>query len=520
MFAGSLFIAGFLGGEFAPAADEGQFYIRVQTPIGTSLDGSSIVLAEIERRIAKLPCVTDTFTTIGAGVEERVNVATILTNLVPKHQRRLDQADIMAMAREAVADLDHLDVSVEMVPRISGGGFRSAPLQYSLRGPEFDELVQLSETIMDRVSKVPGIVDLNSSFDSGKPEISIQLDRQKARDLGVSTEDVGKAVHTLIGGRKAGTFEQGGESYDVRVRLVEEDRDRPEAILGVPVRSAHGNMVELRNFVRIEETTGPVQIDREDRSRQITVFGNLEKSKKLQAALEDIARIEQEIEFPPGVTSKITGEGEMMAESNASIYFSLALAVVLIYMVLAAQFESLIHPFTVMLSLPLSIVGALGLLALTGRTLNIFSMIGMIMLMGLATKNAILLIDYTNLLRRRGLSKKDAILQAGPVRLRPILMTATSTIAGMIPVAIGTGSGAETRAPMGTAIVGGMVTSTILTLVVIPVVYSLMDDVATFTRRLLFGSPTPPTPDLPTPTAPGGNGTPTGETRDRVVSRQ
>ena len=520
VFAGSLFIAGFLGGEFAPAADEGQFYIRVQTPIGTSLDGSSAVLAEIEHRVSKLPCVTDTFTTIGAGVEERVNVATILTNLVPKHQRRLGQADVMALARDALADLDHLEISVEMVPRISGGGFRSAPLQYSLRGPEFDELVQLSETIMAEASKVPGIVDLNSSFDSGKPEVSIQLDRQKARDLGVSTEDVGKAVHTLIGGRKAGTFEEGGETYDVRVRLVEEDRDRPEAILGVPVRSARGNMVELRNFVRVEETTGPVQIDREDRSRQITVFGNLEKSKKLKAALDDIARIEAEVEFPPGVTSKITGEGEMMAESNASIYFSLALAVVLIYMVLAAQFESLVHPFTVMLSLPLSIVGALGLLALTGRTLNIFSMIGMIMLMGLVTKNAILLIDYTNLLRRRGIPRDDAILQAGPVRLRPILMTATSTIAGMIPVAIGTGSGAETRAPMGTAIVGGMVTSTILTLVVIPVVYSLLDDVATFTKRLLFGSPAPPTVDLPTPTAPGGNGSPAGAARDRVVSSQ
>ena len=517
VFVGSLFIAGFLGGEFAPAADEGQFYIRVQTPIGTSLDGSSGVLTEIERRVSKLPCVTDTFTTIGSGVEERVNVATMLTNLVPKHQRRLSQADVMALARTALADLDHLEISVEMVPRISGGGFRSAPLQYSLRGPEFDELVQLSETIMAEAAKVPGIVDLNSSFDSGKPEVSIQLDRKKAQDLGISTEDVGKAVHTLIGGRKAGTFEEGGETYDVRVRLVEEDRDRPEAILGVPVRSSRGNMVELRNFVRIEETTGPVQIDREDRSRQITVFGNLDESKKLQAALNDIAAIEKKVGFPPGVTSKVTGEGQMMAESNASIYFSLGLAVVLIYMVLAAQFESLVHPFTVMLSLPLSIVGALGLLALTGRTLNIFSMIGMIMLMGLVTKNAILLIDYTNLLRRRGLSTKDAILQAGPVRLRPILMTATSTIAGMIPVAIGTGSGAETRAPMGTAIVGGMVTSTILTLVVIPVVYSLIDDVATFTKRLLFSSPAPPTADLPTPTTPNGNGTPAGETLEPIV---
>jgi HAE1 family hydrophobic/amphiphilic exporter-1 len=201
--------------------------------------------------------------------------------------------------------------------------------------------------------------------------------------------------------------------------------------------------------------------------------------------VEDLRGLENEIGLPAGVTSAFTGAGELMAESFASIGFSMALAIVLIYMVLAAQFESLIHPFTVMLSLPLSIVGALGLLAITGRTLSIFSMIGMIMLMGLVTKNAILLVDYTNLLRSSGMNKDEALMTAGPVRLRPILMTAFSTIAGMLPVAIGLGSGAESRAPMGTAIVGGMLTSTVLTLVVIPVMYSVVDDLAAFGLRLV-----------------------------------
>jgi HAE1 family hydrophobic/amphiphilic exporter-1 len=217
-------------------------------------------------------------------------------------------------------------------------------------------------------------------------------------------------------------------------------------------------------------------------------MANLEQSKPLGAAIADTLGIEREVGLPPGVISAFTGAGDMMAESFASIIFSLCLAIVLIYMVLASQFESFIHPVTIMISVPLSIGGALGALALTGLTLNIFSMIGMVMLMGLVTKNAILLVDYTNLLRReQGLEKNEALLTAGPVRLRPILMTAFSTIAGMIPIAIGLGAGSETRQPMGACVIGGMITSTLLTLVVIPVVYSLLDDLGGGVRRLLGG---------------------------------
>jgi hydrophobic/amphiphilic exporter-1 (mainly G- bacteria), HAE1 family len=332
------------------------------------------------------------------------------------------------------------------------------------------------------------MVDVNTTFDAGKPEARVVRDASKARDLGITTRDIAAAVRALIGGEDATTYEEGGKSYDVRVRLAEQDRDRPEAVLDVPLRTQSGRLVELRNIARIEEATGPVRIDRQDRSRQITVLANLEGGKKLSSAIEDVLQVEGEIGLPDGVRTAFTGQAEMMEESFANINFSLFLAVVLIYMVLAAQFESLIHPFTVMLSLPLSIVGALGLLVLTGRTLSIFSMIGMIMLMGLVTKNAILLVDYTNTLRARGMERDDAVRRAGPVRLRPILMTALSTVAGMTPVALGLGAGAEQRAPMGTAIVGGMLTSTFLTLLVVPVVYTLMDDLGAFVRRLLFGA--------------------------------
>ncbi|MHC4405217.1 MAG: efflux RND transporter permease subunit [Planctomycetota bacterium] len=493
VFVGSLLLSGLLGKEFVPEPDEGQFNVQVQTPVGTSIHGTAAAVAEIERRVRGLPEVTDTFSTIGFGVEERVNVAAIQVQLVDRSRRERSQQVVMAQTRELMADLKHLDVSVDQVPRVSGGGYRVAPLQYNVRGPNLDELVRLSDELAARVGRVEGVVDVNTTYDAGKPEVDVLIDRDKAADLGITVRDLGDAIHTLIGGRKVTTFEQQGETYDVRLRLVQTDRDRPDAILDVPVRTRSGALVELRNLVDVRQTTGPVQIDRQDRTRQITVLGNLTASKPLAAAMQDVERIQGEIVSeieaesgrPPNVTTEFTGSAQMMEESFASINFSLFLAVVLIYMVLAAQFESLVHPFTIMLSLPLSIVGALGLLAITGRTLNIFSMIGMIMLMGLVTKNAILLIDYTNLLRSRGMSKTEAILAAGPVRLRPILMTATSTIAGMVPVAIGIGSGAESRAPMGTAIIGGLVTSTLLTLVVIPVVYSVVDDLSEMARALV-----------------------------------
>ena len=486
VFVGSLGITFFVGKEFVPEADENQFNVQIQTPIGTSIEATSQVVAEVERRLRGLPGVTATFTTIGSGTEQRVNVATVLTKLVEKRDRTYSQKQIMAAARSRLADLGHLKTSVEAVPRISASGFRNSPLQYNVQGPDLDQLADVAGKLVDQLREVPGIVDVNTTYDANKPEVTVRPDRDRAKDLGVSLRDVGSAVGVLIGGRKATTFEQDGETYDVRVRLARSDRDRPEEILAVPVRNDRGDLVELRSLVEVRESIGPVQIDRQDRQRQITVVGNLEGFKPLASAVEDVDRIAAEV-VPKGVHTSFTGHADMMKDSFKNINFSLMLAVVLIYMVLAAQFESLVHPLTVMLSLPLSIVGALGLLALTGRTLNIFSMIGMIMLMGLVTKNAILLIDYTNLLRSRGLEKTEAILTAGPVRLRPILMTALSTIAGMTPVAIGLGEGAESRAPMGTAIVGGMITSTVLTLIVIPVVYSVLDDAGARVRRLVFG---------------------------------
>ena len=484
IFVASLMLTGLIGKEFVAAQDEGQFNVRVETPLGSSIHRTSKLLDTVEHRLEGLPGVTDIFTTIGAAAEGRVTMATVLVKLVPKSQRLLGQQDIMLLARKQLADLSECDISIEEIPRVSGGGNRSSPIQFNLRGPDLATLDKVSQEVMDGMKQVGGIVDINTSYDPEKPEISVVIDRERAADLGVSAREMGSTIRALVGGQKVTSFKDEGESFDVRTRLVASDRTQRDAAYSLPVRGRNG-LVELRSLVDVRDGTGPVQIDRQERQRQVTILANLEKDKPLGEAVGDIKQLVAAIDLPSGVKTAFTGSADMMAETFGNILFSMMLAVILIYMILAAQFESLVHPFTVMLSLPLSVGGALGALALTGRTLNIFSMIGMIMLMGLVTKNAILLVEYTNQLRERGLGKTDALLKAGPVRLRPILMTAFSTIAGMIPIAIGLGEGAESRAPMGTCVVGGMVTSTLLTLIVIPVIYSLLDDFGMWLKRLM-----------------------------------
>lgn len=465
-----------IGKEFTPSADEGQFSVQVEAPTGSSIDQTSSIAARIEAIVSELPAIQDVYTTIGGQFEGQTTVAQIRVRMVDKEHRQVSQDEVIAMAREQLAPFAHLRLSVDPVARTGGGGFRSAPIQYNLRGNSLDELNTLATSIVGDMKQQTGFVDINTTSQTGKPELSINIDRDRAADLGVEVEDLGRSISQLVGGQKVSTYEEAGKSIDVRVRLVGSERQRAEALATLPVRMNDNRLTELSSLADVQQSYGPVTIERQNRQRQVTVLANLEAGKPLGEAVTDVERIASNIGLPAGVTAAFTGTADMMAESFASMIFALILAIVLTYMVLAAQFESYLHPFTIMLSLPLSVGGALGALALTGRTLNIFSMIGMVMLMGLVTKNAILLVDYTNLLRSRGLTKDDALRQAGPTRLRPILMTAFSTIAGMIPITLGLGEGAETRAPMGACVVGGMLTSTVLTLVVIPVVYSLVAD--------------------------------------------
>ncbi len=334
-----------------------------------------------------------------------------------------------------------------------------------------------TRAVVEEFSKIPGVVDIDTSLETGKPEVRVLINRDKAADLGVDVESIAETVNILIGGEVDVTKfkdETRGRRYDVRVRLNPEDRINPEDIGRLYIRANDGKLVELSNIVRIQEGGGPNIINRVDRQRAITIFANLEK-KPLGEAKAELDAISAKV-LSPDYSGRYKGMADIMGESFGYLLFALILGVIIAYMVLASQFESFVHPFTVLLSMPLSIIGALGALLITGKTINVFSFIGIILLMGLVKKNAILLVDYTNTLRSRGMEKTEAILTASPIRLRPILMTTLAIVFGMLPVALGVGEGAETRSPMAIAVIGGLLTSLFLTLVVVPVVYSVLDD--------------------------------------------
>jgi HAE1 family hydrophobic/amphiphilic exporter-1 len=345
---------------------------------------------------------------------------------------------------------------------------------YSVRGPDISRLQYYSSSLIELMRQAGGYRDLYGSYEVGKPEIALEITRQRAADLGVPAVQIGSTISSLFAGVKATTFEDGGERYDVRLQVRPEDRDDLQKLDLVRVRG-RGGLVPLRNLVTPRVGSGPVQIDRESRTRVITIYGNLagKSASEADAEISGFAHqlgIGGEYEFEP------VGPSQRLRETGSAIRFAFAMALLAIYMILAAQFNSFVHPFTIMLCAPLSFVGAFAALRLTGSALDVMGQIAFLMLMGIVMKNGILLVDYTNTLRGRGLSLRDAVLEAGPTRLRPVLMTAISTVFGMLPLALGTGDGSEWRAPMGIISIGGLTTSTFLTLLVVPVAYTLIDD--------------------------------------------
>jgi len=481
IFAGGTFVLGlclmfFIGKEFAPSEDQSRFVIRLQTPIDYSVDEVDRMNRRAEEVVKKFPEVRSVLYTQGGGRTKETNKANLSVNLVPKSERRKTQEEIKAEMRRALRKIPGLKASVENISMI-GGGQRQVAIMYSIRGLELDKLEAYTRDIRDRFGRLPGIVDLDTSLEKGKPEVRVFIDRDKAADLGVDVATVAETANFLLSGEVEITKfkdEARGRRYDVRVRLNPENRADPEDIGEIYVRSKEGKLVMLSNIVSLKEGGGPSVINRVDRQRAVTLFANLEK-KPLGQAKSELDDISSKV-LTSGYSGSYKGQADTMKESFGFLLFAAILGVVMAYMVLAAQFESFVHPFTVLLSMPLSLIGAFGSLFVTGKTLNIFSIIGLILLMGLVKKNAILLVDYTNILRERGAARRDALLEAGPVRLRPILMTTFAMIMGMMPIALGLGEGAETRSPMALATIGGLITSLLLTLVVVPVAYDLFDE--------------------------------------------
>lgn len=475
IFIFSLLITRFIGKEFLPPEDQGRFIVRLQAPVNYSVDEADRMFRQAEEIIRGFPEVRTVFYAQGSGLTAEINKASMFVGLIPKAERKRTQQHIMKETRKKFAAITGLKGTAEDVSLI-GGGVRQVPIQFSLQGRDLSALQDYSKQIISEFAKLPGIVDVDSTLEAAKPEVRVYINRDKAAELGVDIATVAESINFLVSGElDVAKFkdETKGRRYDVRARLLPENRANPSDLGRIHVRAKDGRLVELSNVVSLQEAGGASVINRVDRQRAIMLFANLE-GKPLGQAKDELNKIAAKI-LPAGFSTAYKGMADIMEESFFYLLFALGLGVVMAYMILASQFESFIHPITILVSMPLSFIGAFGALLVTGNTINIFSLIGLILLMGLVKKNAILLVDYTNTLRARGLSRKEAIIEAGPVRLKPILMTTFAMIFGMMPIAIGIGEGSETRAPMAIATIGGLLSSLFLTLIVVPVIYDAFD---------------------------------------------
>jgi len=472
-----------LGFEFIPEVDRGQLTMEVEMPAGSSVHATDAVLRRLEGYLSdrsRFPEVTSIFTTIGGGGESFIttgggaNTGNVSVVLVDKTERKRSDVAIVAELNQLTA---HIPAAI--IKNRTGGGITSggASLELELSGDDMDELNAVANKVTAAMRTVPGARNVDTSWKVGKPELQARIDRLRAADYGLSTAQIASALRTSLEGNTDTKFRQGGKEYDIRIRLAEPQRHSLQDVSKLVVGNTPSGPISLDQVASISVQTGPTKIDRKNRQRMVVVEADLQpgyKSGNVQSAIDRaIARLPL-----GGVTSHWGGEVEMMQESGGSMGNALLLSVVLVYMLMAALFESLLSPFIIMFSLPMAMIGALLALQLTGNTLSIISAIGIIMLMGLVTKNAILLVDYTNTLRQRGKERTEAILEAGPTRLRPILMTTFAMVFGMLPTALALGRGAEMRSPMAIAVVGGLVLSTLLTLIFIPAMYATVDDLA------------------------------------------
>lgn len=476
----SLALVPMMGKEFVTPTDRGEFSVALELPAGTSLDQTDRVVRQVEQLIRGNKEVKSLFTTLGPS--EEANKANIRVYATKKEQRQVSQREIQEDLRKRLATIPSLLYTVSDLGMFEGVG-QELPITYYVRGDDYATLQRVAREAVQVTRATKGTKDADMSYRPGKPELSVQIDRAKAADLGISQGMLAQTVRLALEGDVVAKYRQGDRDWDVRLQLAPENRSStaPLALLTVPptgrrlgAMGAAPRLVRLSDVASFEPSTGPATIERMNRQRQIIITANL-SNRSLGDVVADIEAGVSKIQRPPGFTFVFGGQTKNMKETFANMLIALGVAILFIYFVLASQFESFIHPFTIMLALPLAIVGALLGLFLTGFAIGMPSMIGVILLMGLVTKNAILLVDYTNELRAKGLSMVDALIQAGPTRLRPILMTSAAMVLGMLPTALSHGEGSEFRAPMSIAVIGGVITSTFLTLLVVPVVYTWMD---------------------------------------------
>jgi hydrophobic/amphiphilic exporter-1 (mainly G- bacteria), HAE1 family len=467
----------FVGKNFLPVDDQSQFEVTVRTLEGSTLPATSTVIERIAADIRELPGVTDTLTTIGGGQQQLVNDGSIYVKLKPIDERDMDQQTLMVQARQLLEKYPKdLRASVQQVAAISGGGFRNADIQYVINGPELDKLTTYSESLLAKMKSIPDVVDADTSFNAGKPEVRVLIDRTRAADLGVRVGDIAQTLNILIAGQEVSTFNVGTDQYDVRLRAVHEFRKSKEDLANLIVASSKTGWISLDNVVKIEEGTGPSAIDRLNRQRQVTLTANVKPGGSQAAVIEQMDQYVKDLNIEPGYQTGLAGRSKELGRAGYYFMLAIVLSFVFMYIVLAAQFESFIHPITILLTLPLAIPFGIVSLLIAGQTVNIFSGLGLLLLFGIVKKNAILQIDHTNGLRAKGMERYEAIIAANRDRLRPILMTTIALVAGMVPLVISTGPGSGTNRSIGVLVVGGQTLCLLLTLLAVPVFYSLFED--------------------------------------------
>jgi multidrug efflux pump len=473
-----LFVAAFLvlknlPGEFVPSQDQSRFLVRLQTAVGSDINETDKLFLRAEAFMDARPEVERYFAVVGGFGGGQVNSGVLFVTLVPPRQRELSQQEFSGVVRK---ELNAIPGIRAVVQDLSQSGFtaqRGFPVEFSVRGPDWDKLVAASDSIKNQLAASGTVVDLDTDYRLGMPELRILPDRARAADLGIPIEEVATTLNALVGGLRVGKYSSDGRRLDVRLRLLASQRMRTEDLDRLRVRSRSGELVPLSLLVTTEERPALQAITRRDRERAITVYGNVAPGHSQEDALAEVEKLSNEM--PAGTRAVLGGASVAFRESMSSLLFALVLGIIVAYMVLASQFNSFLHPITVLTILPLSIAGAAFALWIAGKSLNIFSMIGLLLLMGIVKKNSIILVDYANQARADGLGARDAMLRAGPIRLRPILMTSAATMMAALPPALGLGSGSEIRTPMAIAVIGGLIVSTVLSLLVVPAFYVTTD---------------------------------------------